>query len=246
MIPSVRHELSASPSLRRRTRPVPSLPLFAILLTVASLNLVTSSSSHLLARFHRCLAASSGPAAPMQCLRDMGVVANTPPLDPRHAPDFLPEWDHDFLPVLDHDLDAVPTLTVRSSYYCRDDECRREAASFVARVAAAFGEHAILSEVLAEHGGAALAHISRETGWNALHEAAAGGHLSTVRLLVEEYGVSINATTSVEMECEGIECIGRNGRVGNGATAAELAAEIWGTAETEPYGEGGDGGRKYP
>jgi len=106
--------------------------------------------------------------------------------------------------------------------------------------AAAFGERAILSEVLAEYGGAALANIAGGIGWNALHEAAAGGHLPAVRLLVEEYGVNVNATTAVEVACEGIECIGRNGRVGNGATAAELAAEIWGTAETEPYGAGGE------
>ena len=133
--------------------------------------------------------------------------------------------------TFDFDRDPPPTeekgtSTARGSHCGQDLVCWREAASFVARVAAAFGERAILSEVLAEHWGVALAQVAGGTGWN--------GHLPAVRLLGEKYGVNVNASTAVEMvECTGIECIGRNGREGNGATAVELAMEIWGTAETE-------------
>ena len=68
----------------------------------------------------------------------------------------------------------------------------------MARVAAAFGERAILSEVLAEHWGVALAQVVEGSGWNE--------HLPAVQLLVEKYGVNVNASTAVEMvEYMGIE-----------------------------------------
>lgn len=130
----------------------------------------------------------------------------------------------------------VEKIEIENDGFCPFISLSLAEASFVAQVAAAFGELEIVREILEQYG-QSIVHEKSKSGWNVLHEAARGGRFEIVELLFEEYGADANATTAAETD----------GTVGNAATAKELVAEIFGNAVFDrDENTHGIYGRKYP